>query len=276
MSRQKSDYTLFDLPEVTRFLFHPRKEMGMSSGIYPFKDLLIPVADNVEIGARFYACDKRGPVLLYFHGNGEIVEDYDDFSQLYMRMNVNFLPVDYRGYGKSTGEPNVSSMMTDCHEIFHYVRNWLAEQGYSGAVICMGRSLGSASVLEIVSNYSDKVDGLIIESGFAFALPLLRLLGIDTERLGVTEEGSFENYNKISAFNRPTLVIHAENDHIIPFSDGQKLFENAADPEKQFLKIPGANHNDILAKGLQDYMYAVKNLIERAILQKSGRESAGG
>jgi len=60
----------------------------------------------------------------------------------------------------------------------------------------------------------------------------------------------------------PTLVIHAEYDHIIPFSDGRALFDASASPDKFFLKIPGANHNNILARGLTDYLAALKRLVE--------------
>jgi len=53
------------------------------------------------------------------------------------------------------------------------------------------------------------------------------------------------------------LVIHAEHDHIIPFSDGRALFETSMSRDKSMLKIPGANHNDIFAVGLSAYMDAV-------------------
>lgn len=56
---------------------------------------------------------KNAPTLLFFHGNGEIVEDYDDIAQIYLKLGINFLPVDYRGYGRSTGSPTVTAMMRD-------------------------------------------------------------------------------------------------------------------------------------------------------------------
>ena len=92
----------------------------------------------------------------------------------------------------------------------------------------MGRSLGSASVLELAAAHSNLIHGLIIESGFAYAAPLLKLLGIDIEALGFKEAHGFGNIDKIKAFAKPTLIIHAEFDHIIPFSDGQALFDATA------------------------------------------------
>ena len=67
--------------------------------------------------------------------------------------------------------------------------------------------------------------------------------------------------DKIRDFDGPTLIIHAEQDHIIPFSDGQALYEACQSAEKTFLIIPGANHNDIFMRGMSEYMTAVKRLM---------------
>ena len=135
--------------------------------------------------------------------------------------------------------------------------------GYTGPFVVMGRSLGSASVLELISCYAREIDGLIVESGFAYAEPLLRLLGIDMKALGVTEEEGFRNVDKMRTFPKPTLVIHAEHDHIIPFTDGKALYEACPAADKRLLMIPRANHNDIFARGIEPYMKAVKELTEK-------------
>jgi fermentation-respiration switch protein FrsA (DUF1100 family) len=208
--------------------------------------------------------NEQLPCILFFHGNGEIVADYDDLGPLYNRLGLNFLAVGYRGYGSSTGNPTVSAMMKDCHTIFHFVREWLQENHFRGPLILMGRSLGSASALELASAYTGRYQGLIVESGFAYAAPLLRLLGIDTGRIGFSESAGFENIAKIAGIKTPALIIHAENDHIIPFSDGQALYEHCASSQKELLKIPRANHNDIFLRGLEAYLAAVKKLAELA------------
>ncbi len=270
MSAEESKYKLLDRPEVLNFLFHPRSESGHGSDDKRYEEFVIPVDVNINIGARFYACDRRAPVLLFFHGNGEIVEDYDDIGQFYQRLNINFFPVDYRGYGISTGKPTVTSMMTDCLKIFDYALEYLKTNGYEGAIVLMGRSLGSAPALELVTSRKEMIDGLIIESGFAFALPLLKLLGINLDSIDVTED-IIRNHEKIKEFENPTLIIHAEFDHIIPFSDGEHLFQQSIDPGKRMLKVHGANHNDILARGLENYMQAVKELIERSAIYHIGK-----
>jgi pimeloyl-ACP methyl ester carboxylesterase len=268
------DYSALDRPEVLMFLFHPRAESGLEFQAAGSKDapsgrtdVMIPVANDVEIGARFHMTAKSGANILFFHGNGEIVADYDELGAVYNQMNINFLAVDYRGYGRSTGQPTVSAMMQDCHAIFEFARRWLQANDYRGPIIIMGRSLGSASALELAAAYPDEIKGLIIESGFAYAGPLLQLLGIDLAAMGFKEERGFGNIDKIRKFKKPTLIIHAEYDHIIPFSDGQALYDAGQSSSRALLKIPEANHNDIFMRGLQEYLAAVKSLVEKTLVK---------
>jgi len=266
----KIEYAALDRPEVLMFLFHPRPEPAVSTfqtaeseiRMSDRKDILIPVQEDIAIGARFHMAEKSGGNILFFHGNGEIVADYDELGVVYNQMGINLLAVDYRGYGRSGGKPTVTAMMQDCHLIFHFVRKWLQQNNYTGPILLMGRSLGSASVLELAAAYKNSIDGLIVESGFAYAGPLLALLGIDFAALGFKEEKGFRNVDKIKNFDKPTLIIHAEYDHIIPYSDGQTLYDACPSEDKKLLKIPGANHNDIFMRGLQEYLAAVKNIVE--------------
>jgi len=259
----KIDYSQFDRHEILMFLFHPRPEWNSAQPGGAAEEKLITVEEEVVVGAKFHLAGKMLPNILFFHGNGEIVADYNDLGELYKRMGINFLPVDYRGYGRSTGKPTVTAMMRDAHVIFDYVQNWLRENGYAGSLIVMGRSLGSASALELSAHYGDQIDGLIIESGFAEVGPLFQILGISMEALGVTEEEGFQNIEKIRRFEKPTLIIHAENDHIISFQNGQMLFDACKVDDKHLLKIPGANHNDIFLIGILEYMKAVKELVDK-------------
>ena len=253
---QPPDYALLDRPDVLMRLFHPRAETGYA-GHESGRDLLVSVEKDTVVGTRFFEAGSTAGTILFFHGNGEIVADYHDLGPIYVQMGINFLPVDYRGYGRSSGKPSVSAMMADAHVLFDFTKKFLADEGYSGPLVVMGRSLGSASALELASTYPNDIDGLIIESGFAYAAPLLRLLGIDPFHLGFDEDKGFRNINKIRVFNKPTLIIHAEHDHIIPFNDGQALYDHSGADDKTLLKIMGANHNDIFIRGLNECMAAV-------------------
>ena len=264
MSSPKSiDYSILDRPEILAVLFHPRPSYGGAKLSLPSHELMVPVDDKIAVGACFHAGDPAGPNILFFHGNGEIVDDYNDLGPLYNQMGINFMAVDYRGYGRSGGRPSVVSMMSDCHEIFDWTVEWLQKGSHTGPLVVMGRSLGSASALELVGSRAAHIDGLIIESGFAYAAPLLRLLGVSPAAIGFREEEGFRNIDKIKLVDKPTLIIHAEFDHIIPYTEGKALYDACPAAEKSLLTIAGANHNDIFARGLSQYLEAVKALTSK-------------
>ncbi len=254
MTIHETDYSPLDQLEVLLFLFHPRRQSPAAplSG----EELTIPLPRHISLGARWYHAAPEAPSILFFHGNGEIVEDYDDLGPVLTRLGINFFPVDYRGYGLSTGTPTVSAMMEDAHEVYRFFRDFLIEKNCTGPAVVMGRSLGSAPALELALHYAEKIDGLVIESGFARLIPLLRTIGVMPEKSGITRD-PLENINKIRNYHGPTLVIHAERDHIIPLDEGRNLYGASPDPGKKLLIIPGANHNTIFALGLEAYLKAL-------------------
>jgi alpha-beta hydrolase superfamily lysophospholipase len=121
--------SLLDHPDILMVLFHPRPEWQASPTPINARDLMIPVTEGISIGGRFHFNQRSSPNLLFFHGNGEIVADYDDIAPLFNNIGLNFLAVDYRGYGRSTGKPTVTAMLRDSHLIFQFTLTWLMENG---------------------------------------------------------------------------------------------------------------------------------------------------
>lgn len=254
------NFSILDQPQVVKYLFHPRLEDGVRQKNNNRDDIMIPVDNCIQVGASFHFTNKDAPVILFFHGNGEIVSDYDDLGCLYNDIGINFFVVDYRGYGGSTGSPSVTSMMKDCLRVFDFVIEYMSNMKLEGPLCVMGRSLGSACAIELCAARADDFKCLIIESGFAWVAPLLLKLGIDPRAIGFKEEQGFENIDKIKTFSKPCLVIHAQFDHIIPFSEGQALFKACASKDKVFLEIKGANHNDIFMRGMDPYLEHIKQI----------------
>ena len=252
------DASLLDRPEVLACLFYPRPGFARGSPAST-SDLSIPVAEGVIVGARCHLVGPEAANILFFHGNGEIAEDYDDLGPIYARRRINFLVVDYRGYGRSTGRPTASAMLADSHAVLDFVAGWLKRQGHVGPLIVMGRSLGSAPALELACHHPETIAGLILESGFAHTGPLLRRLGVDLAALKFEEHQDFRQLDKIRTVTKPTLIIHAEYDHIIPFGDGQALYDASPAQDKRLVKIPRADHNTIFAVGLRPYLDSVES-----------------
>ena len=249
-----------DQPGVLSRLFHPRPEFGSRQGDENREDLMIPVAPGIAVGASCHRAGPTDPLVLFFHGNGEIVSDYDDLGPVFSRLGLHFLVADFRGYGRSGGSPTVQAMMADCHVILDVVLDWKEKNRITGPVFVMGRSLGSASAIELACNRAGDIAGLIVESGFARTGPLLRVLGIDPEDIGFRPVPGSENLDKIRNVSMPLLVIHAQYDHIIPFSDGKDLHDAAGSGDKDLLMIPGADHNDLFFKGMEAYLGAVRKI----------------
>lgn len=254
-----SDYTALDSPHILAYLFHPRKEMQGRAVRPDREDMMIPVAEGVSLGASLHINNPKAPMLLFFHGNGEIVSDYDDLGRFFTsRAGVNFCVVDYRGYGASTGEPSVTAMMSDAHVILEFLQELMEKKKITGPLSVMGRSLGSAPAIELAASAPGAFHSLVIESGFALSGPLLRVLGLDPAVAGIEKLKGKENLDKMVGVTCPCLVIHAELDHLIPFSDGQALYDACPSPEKFLLEIKGANHNDIFIHGMAPYLDQVK------------------
>ncbi len=259
----QGDYSALDRPDIISSVFHPRPDLSPAAPDGT-EDLLIPVEGDVSLMARAHTGPEDGACILFFHGNGEIVSDYDELGGVYARMGMTFIPVDYRGYGQSSGSPSVSGMMRDSHAVFDFVQDWLEEKGHQGPLIVMGRSLGSAPALELAGSRQDEFRALIIESGFAYTMPLLRLLGVDELTLGLDEKQGMDNLDKMAGVHLPCLILHAERDWIIPLSEAKALYEACPAEDKTFVEIPEAGHNDIFIRDLNRYMQAIRSLAESA------------
>ena len=55
---------------------------------------------------------------------------------------------------------------------------------------------------------------------------------------------SYRSIDYIARIDMPVLVMHGEEDQIIPIGLGERLFDEAQEP-KTFVRIPGAGHNDL-------------------------------
>jgi alpha-beta hydrolase superfamily lysophospholipase len=259
MEKDEGDLSIFDHPQVLQVMFYPRRDFPGSPSPSNASVHLIEVEEGISVGCRFYKAGPDCPNILYFHGNGEIASDYDSIAPQYNRRRINLFVADYRGYGISGGHPTGTSMVRDAHRVFQGFKGILGETGMKGPLFLMGRSLGSASAIELALHYQDTVRGLIVESGFADALGLLSRFGVSVK--GAREEiGSF-NLRKIQAISIPTLIIHSQYDHIIPVDEGVELHKASGAKEKELVIIPNANHNDLMVVGMDRYFEAIEKFV---------------
>jgi alpha-beta hydrolase superfamily lysophospholipase len=254
------DYALLDNTDTMMYIFYPRNDSTPCPK--DAFDLAIPVDAQVSITCRFYARDPQGSWILFFHGNGEVVSDYDDIAPLYHQRGLNLIVADYRGYGTSGGSPTLTHLVQDSHVLIQGAREELARRGWRKDLWIMGRSLGSISSLELTYHHQDHLRGLIIESGFPSVVSIIKHLGIPAE--GVDLEGIHrECLRRIEKMTLPSLIIHGEADTLVPLSEARTIYEHLGSKEKNLLVIPRAGHNDLLYVGLREYFDALGKFVER-------------
>jgi alpha-beta hydrolase superfamily lysophospholipase len=271
MSELSIEPSKLDTAEILSSLFSPVRQQK-SSGPASSIDLEIQVDETgITLGCRLHISDKEAPFIIFFHGNGETVGDYDDIAQSYTQNGMNILIVTYRGYGWSSGTPSVASLYRDNLIILDFVTRYTGDNNYTGPCFIMGRSLGSACAIDLVHRHPDRVKGLIIDSGFADSLPLARRLGYDLSNSDITEEDCFNNVSKIQSISLPTLIIHGALDQLIPVPEAEKLQAESGARTKQFQVIPGADHNSLIDVAGALYFETIKKFIDTVTGQNNWR-----
>ncbi len=233
--------SIFDSPAFNQNLFYPRPDR--LSAPPDTDEIYIPVEDSIDVHARRSPNPNARFSLLYFHGNGEIVSDYDDLAPMFSQLGCELTVADYRGYGKSGGVPTLRDVMGDAHKIYDYLkgRGKLLEN-----TVVMGRSLGSASAIELCAGNS-KISACVIESGYADPVPLVQRRGLKIDSTTPEEDRTFNNSKKISRLSRPLLIMHGAQDTLIYPAEAELNHREAGSEDKTLKILPGVGHNDIMA-----------------------------
>ena len=262
------DYSPLDQPFLRQFIFYPRKDFTPCPG--NAFDLSVGVTDGVSISCRFYMGQHEWPWVLFFHGNGEVVSDYDEISPFYHQRKINLVVADYRGYGASSGTPTLTDLAQDAHAIFKEVREELFRRNLRKDLWVMGRSLGSISGLELAYHYQKEMQGLIIESGFPSIVRIISHLGVPIQVMGL-EKIDQKCLERIKKIFLPTLIIHGEQDSLVPLENAREIYQHLGAKEKELLVIPCATHNDIMLVGFKDYFKAIQQFVEKSDQIKQGQ-----
>ena len=254
------DYSPIDHPSLLRFIFYPRKDYTFcpKNGF----DLSVEVSGGASIFCRFYMGYQEWPWILFFHGNGEVVSDYDEISPFYHQKGLNLVVADYRGYGVSSGIPTLTDLAQDAHDIFKQVRQDLSRRNLRKDLWVMGRSLGSISAFELAYHYQEDIRGLIIESGFPSVVRIMAHLGMPTDGMGL-EKIDEECLERIEGISIPSLIIHGDQDWLVPLDNAKDIYQHLGTREKELLIIPSATHNDMMLVGFEEYFDALQRFIEK-------------
>ena len=243
---------------IINSIFFPRKSHIEKKE----RDLLVRVEKNIDVGVSFFIKDITFDNILFFHGNAELAQEYEDIASFYHSVNCNFIVADYRGYGLSSGSPDKDNLLSDSIIIFDYVYNYLKDNCDGERLIIMGRSLGSASAWEVCSRRESYIDGCIIESGFATEEFFFDLFNVSSDGLKFELSDGFESLVKIKGYTKPLLVIHADKDHIVPLEQAELAFNSCSSKNKKIVVVESANHNNIIYCIREKYFQDIRRFID--------------
>jgi uncharacterized protein len=222
------------------------------------EEVWLAAKDGARLNAWHLPRPESRQTILWFHGNAEDICHGLSELKFYSQLGTSLLAVDYRGYGKSEGSPSEQGLYRDADAAYEYLLRDRRVQPRE--IVVLGHSLGGVVAIDLAARCD--CGGLIVESSLTTAREMVRrILGLPLP--GYTPRTRFDSLAKIASVRAPVLIVHGTDDETIPFSMGQRLYENAPQP-KDFYPVCGARHNDLLAVAGQDYLDRLKAFLARA------------
>jgi uncharacterized protein len=245
------------------FVYHPEpweeRDWARLSGL-PLEDVWFQAADGVQLFGWYVEAAADRPVILWCHGNaGNIVHRLENLQLLY-HLGLSVFLFDYRGYGKSQAiRPSENGLYQDALGAYDYVTR--TRKIRPERIILFGRSLGASVAGELA--VQRPAVALILESAFPSVeavarhhyggLPVHWLIGAE-----------FRLIDRMPHLSLPKLIIHGDQDDVIPIELGRQVFD-AAKPPKDWYMIAGADHNDTYQVGGGVYFHRLGEFIKKAL-----------
>jgi len=215
-----------------------------AAGLPEAEELTLDTADGETVIAWHIAPRGDRPVVLYFHGNGGSLQwRVNRFRGLTADGN-GLVALSYRGYGGSTGSPSEAGLIADALA----VHAWAVARYPASPLVLWGESLGTGVAVAIAADHP--VARVVLESPFTSAadigaaaypfIPVRHLI-----------KDPFRSDQRIEKVTAPILVLHGEQDRVVPISYGERLYGMIRSP-KQFVRLPRAGHNDHDQHGAMD------------------------
>lgn len=242
------------------FIYQPAawqdRNWGRFSGL-PLEDVWFEAEDGVRLFGWYVEAPKAPAAFLWCHGNaGNMVHRLDNLTRLH-EVGLSVFLFDYRGYGKSEGTPSEPGLYRDAQAAYTYLTE--TRRISPQRLVIFGRSLGAGVAGHLASR--QPAAGLILESPFPSIKAVARAhtFGLPSDWL---MQGEFNLEASLHAVHMPILVIHGDQDTIVPFPLGKRVFEAANQP-KTWYPVNGAGHNDLYHVGGAPYFRRLRRFAEQ-------------
>ena len=178
---------------------------------------------------------NKAKALLYWGGNGEAVAAGADVFSRELPEYTTYL-VDYRGYGRSTGEPTEAGILSDALVIYDHIKP------QHQSISLFGRSLGTgvasyvaaqreADKLILITPY-DSVESVARDRYSLFPLSLL-------------VKDKYDSLSRVPQIKAKTIILIAEYDTVVPKQHAYTLADAFPKKQVETHEILGSHHNDI-------------------------------
>jgi hypothetical protein len=176
----------------------------------------IPAVDSPSANPR--------PVVIFGHGNGELIDFWPDALREFTGLGIGVMLVEYPGYGRSAGSPSEDSITQTFVTAYDQLTS--REDVDPSRIIFLGRSLGGGAVCALARLRPSAA--LILMSTFTSAKSFAKKFLVPPFMV----RDPFDNLTVVKNYPNPVLIIHGKHDTIIPFSHGQALHQAAKQGEK--------------------------------------------
>jgi fermentation-respiration switch protein FrsA (DUF1100 family) len=243
-------------PQVERELTTTPRATGLD-----YEDVALHTADGVKLhGWWVPAGEARGTVLM-MHGNAGNISHRLGYLTMFNRLGYSVLLFDYRGYGKSGGNPDEEGTYRDGEAAWQHLTE--ARKLSPRDIVIVGESLGGGIATWLAAKYPPRA--VVLASTFT-SVPDLGAQIYPWLPVRLLARVRYDNRARVGAIDAPVMIAHSRDDDIIPFSHAEALFAAAHEP-KQMLVLAGG-HNDGFLFTRDAWVAAVGAFLERTAAKK--------
>jgi hypothetical protein len=250
-----------------KLLFRPFPEMVAEPSQWgmEYEDVWLTTADGVRLHGWFIHAQppfaehrRQSPhTLLFLHGNAGNVSHRGASLRIFAELGLDVLIIDYRGYGRSSGRPSEIGLYQDADAAWR----WLTQTRGLAAkdIIVFGRSLGGAVAAELAARVQP--GAVIVESSFTDVGSMAKLHHPLLTSV-VPLRYRFPTVEHLPQVRTPVLVLHSQDDGVVPYDQGRGLFAAANEP-KRFVSLVGG-HNEGFLDSQPRYQQALAAFLDWA------------
>lgn len=243
-------------------VYHPTRDAEYTPDDVgrPAEEVWFTAPDGVKLHAWFFAAEQHSPraryVMLFCHGNGGNLTSRPGYYRAILETGVSLLAFDYRGYGRSAGEPSEHGTYADAQAAYQ----WLRARGFAAEhILVWGESLGGGIASHVAAQLP--VGGLALQSTFT-SIPDIGAELFPWLPVRLLSRIGYNTHSRLPAISCPVVVLHSRADTTIRFSHGERNFAAAREP-KAFIELQG-DHNDALLANRAAYVAGAEKLVRLA------------